>query len=691
MESLCLARLVQHQRYATNRNDLVREFYWPCIGAATTYDRAVGYFSSSILLLAIQPVAEFAMREGRIRLVCSPHLDERDIEALRDGYALRDVLAGALQRDIEDALADAVRRDQARFLATLVATGCLDVRIAFRPGATGIFHDKLGLFHDQDGHIVSFTGSVNETGPAWDLRGNHESFDVFWSWGSDGERVKEHAAYFQRLWRSEEPGVETTAFPDVARDRLVAAAHSGGAAAAWAEVRRLKTGARKVPRPYQTAAVAAWEANGRRGILEHATGSGKTVTALTAMRSWLADGQPVLIVVPSELLLDQWTGEVRAELADLEPRVLVAGGGEDRWKQREIIEAYTQPEGGPRVLLATLQTASGVAFVQRVIAGPHLLIVVDEAHRAGSPVYSRVLQIQAGARLGLSATPRRFGDQDGTRRIFDYFGSVVHRFTLEDAIAAGRLCGYTYQVHPVSLHEDEQADWLALTEQIRRMLGRAPRDEQGSPVLNDVTKLLLIKRARIVKRAAAKVPAAVSVLRDRYERGQRWLVYCEDRDQLTSVLDAVRAVGIAADEYHTGMEGDRERTLRHFTAVGGVLVAIRCLDEGVDIPSVDHGLILASSKNPREFVQRRGRLLRRAEGKQYAHIHDVLVLPPVRASDDAETAIALGELGRAYQFAAHATNKSVRFRLKRLASDLGIDVEDVVEAGFEDEDEEGEK
>ncbi len=215
MRKYCLKELNLLDRYATNRNDLVAEFYGLCLEQSVSYDRAVGYFHSSILLLAAKPIAGFAQLGGKIRLICSPELTNEDIEAFEIGYEWRDRIGDILLRTIKKALEDVGGKSIVEFIATLIAVGCLDIRIAFRPGACGIFHDKIGIMYDRDGHSISFIGSSNETFRAWDVHGNHESFDVFRSWAIDATRVDQHTKYFESLWNGNEPGVETIHFPEV--------------------------------------------------------------------------------------------------------------------------------------------------------------------------------------------------------------------------------------------------------------------------------------------------------------------------------------------------------------------------------------------------------------------------------------------------------------------------------------------
>ena len=679
-EARGLRDLALQPRYRTGRDDLVGHFYAPCLAAATQYDRAVGYFRSSIFVVAGRDVVGFARRGGAIRLVCSPELTDIDLQALREGYDAREVAFAAVGRDVERLLADVDLRQRAATLATLVAAGALEVRLAFRTSGDGLFHEKLGLFADHRGNEVSFEGSSNETWSGWDRDGNGEAFGVFCSWQPhDASRVRDHRSDFERLWDDGERGVETVPFPDVALDRLrtVAADSLDALAEALADAEPRALGGRS-PFPHQADALAAWTANGRRGILEHATGSGKTFTALLALDEHLGDDGAALVLVPSRLLLSQWADEVKSTLGGV--TLLQAGGGHSRWRSPGAVEAFTgPPEGlGRRVTLATMQTAASPEFSRRVRAGDHLLIVADEVHRTGSPHHRAVFGIDADARLGLSATPQRYGDPEGTRALLDYFGGVVPPpFTLADAVAAGRLVPYHYHPHTVSLAPEEEDAWHDLTTQIRKAVaieGGGDGEDRGP--LSDRLKRLLIRRARVAKKARAKVDLASHVVAD-YAPGDRWLVYCEDTEQLEAVRDRLRADGHRVSEYHTRMDADEQATLDLFRDVGGVLVSIRCLDEGVDIPQASHALILASSQNPREFIQRRGRVLRVApttSAKHVAVIHDALVVPD--APDDGFSSLVKTEVRRAIEFADHALNGQARLDLAALALRLGLDEDD---------------
>lgn len=705
-----LSELPLKQAYHKPEDDIAGAFYLPCMGRAQTYDRAVGYFSSAIYALAWPSLRQFVANDGRIRMICSPVLSTDDVSAMSEGYEARAAAAqgSRMAEEFRTLLTTPGLVKPARVLASLVALGVMDLRIAWVGAVAGphpkrLFHDKVGLFTDSLGNAVAFKGSMNETWPGLALDGNLESVDVFVSWSGDREKVRiaEERQYFERLWANDFPGVVTVALPDVARDALVGASDPEhwpelvddicieiDAASGWSPERR--PGGR-VPRPHQVAALEAWSARDRRGILEHATGSGKTFTALCAIKDSFERDEVPIVLVPSDLLLRQWATELRTTFEQLGLRLLLCGGGHGDWRDDGRLRAWTRPSVGaaPRAVLSTVQTASQPEFLLSVTAGRHLFLVADEVHRLGAMQARSILQLDSGPRLGLSATPRRAGDPEGTAAILAYFNGVVPPpFTLFDAIAAGTLTPYAYHVHRLTLESDEQDRWNELTREIRRLYARAQGTGPQGPETEQRLKQLLIRRARIVKGARQKVGVAVEVLRSSYERGQHWIVYCDDQVQLREVRDGLRAARCDdVLEYHTAMSGDGRRTLELFEAYGGIVVSIRCLDEGVDIPAVSHALILASSKNPREYVQRRGRVLRKAQWKSVSHIHDALVTAAF-APDEPATAIIEGELARAIEFGSRALNPGCVTDLERLAIEHGIDWQRLADAGIEDDREE---
>jgi superfamily II DNA or RNA helicase len=702
-----LASLPLRTEYRKGRDDIAKDFYLPCMNIADEYDRAVGFFNSAIYVLAWPSLKTFVSRQGKMRLICSPVMQADDIAALESGYSQKQEAhnAEALREDIRYMLSTPYLHKPAVVLATLIALEVIDVRIAFMGSASQhrrLFHDKLGIFHDGFSNTISFKGSMNETWSGLSADGNLESVDVFLSWehAREAARVKENEEYFESLWRNECDGVTVRKIPDIAHSELVAASDPQR----WPEMvdqicqeieaaqkfEARQTAGSKTLRPHQSAALSSWEARGRRGILEHATGSGKTFTAISAIRDALGRGEVPLVLVPSELLLLQWDREIRDALSDLELQILRCGAGNTKWRDN-LVGPWTRPGSNTvRIVLATMQTASMPEFRSAVRQGAHLFLVADEVHRVGSPNNLQLLTLETGPRLGLSATPRRAGDEEGTRKTLEYFDGIVPPpFTLQDAIKSGALTPYFYHVHTVRLTAVEQETWDEITKRIKRLCAQAASNKDNPPGSEQQIKHLLIQRSRVLKQANGKVAIAASILQGQYRPGDRWLVYCDDLSQLGEVQGALNGLGLNSMQYHSSMEGDKEQTVRLFEANGGIVVSIRCLDEGVDIPSVTHALILASSKNPREYVQRRGRVLRRFLGKSVANIHDVLVLPSISeeasAGEDARVNIVAGEIARSLEFGRSAMNPAAITDLERIALTFSNDYKALLGEGYEDE------
>jgi superfamily II DNA or RNA helicase len=290
-------------------------------------------------------------------------------------------------------------------------------------------------------------------------------------------------------------------------------------------------------------------------------------------------------------------------------------------------------------------------------------------------------QVTAGATLGLTATYSRQFDEAGTAALLQWFGPVLRPVIgLAEAMLLGLLVPYDYRLHTVKLDEGELARYAKLTDRIRTT--SAMEKDRGE--LSSNLKMLLILRARILKKATAKVGATLEILTETFRSGERWLVYCDDTEQLTAVVELGVAQSLPVMEFRSGMTGDRRAALESLERHGGIIVAIRCLDEGVDIPSCDNALIVASSSTSREYIQRRGRILRPAPDKTHAVVHDLLLV------DETDGILARSEAVRALEFARLARNPAAWSRIGyhlALSHDIDIGTDVVVEDGDEAVDE----
>ncbi len=695
--------------YSKDSDNIAESFYLPCLSSATRYDRISGYFGSTIYILAWSALKSFVKNGGKMRIICSPFLTEEDQKAIEDGQESRRtaILKASLQKELEALFDNDFLKAPSRALACLIAMEVIDLKIAvgkssMSPELQRFFHDKVGLFYDDDS-IVGFRGSINETFKGLSDDGNIESIDVFpdWAGGRDQQRVEIASRHFDELWNNQIPDVLLYELPEDIRKQVKSRANTAdweifvdevavsiNRAKQWAAEKH-KGG--RIPKTHQCDALDAWVKQGYRGIFEHATGSGKTYSALCAIRRALEHKKNVIVLVPSTDLLKQWEKEIKGALSDLTIQFLPCGDNNNQWKKEGILSLWTRPnEDFNMVTLAVMDTASSPDFISRVVQGNHLFVVADEVHRMGSPVRRSFFTIKAGYRLGLSATPRRYGDPVGTKAIIDYFGPIVQPpFTLEDAIKGEVLTPYFYYPCTVSLSEEEQASWDNLTKKIKRRYAVLSQAKDEDSMSDHQLQSLMIARARILKKAEAKISLAKDVIREHYRPGQKWIVYCEDKTQLALVLESINSLpSIHAFEYHSAMSGDREETLKYFNKIGGIMVSIKCLDEGVDIPSTSHALILASSKNPREFIQRRGRILRLSTGKNYSRLYDAIVVPnSVNEEDSGDSRLNIieAELCRAIQFGEWSEDKTCVTMLKAIAIKFGLDYHKINEGGIEDE------
>jgi len=623
-------------------------------------------------------IISFCKKGGRIRLICSPSMAPEDVAIIAQSYEEKErdaVLARSVEADLDALLAIPEANARVRLLGVLVGSGHLEIRLAIPSSGNGIFHSKVGIFSDVDNNQVGFIGSSNETWNGWHPQGNREAVEVFRSWSpSDGSRARRQADYFEELWGGVSSGVTTINFPAAAKMRLLQASGATSAllddelVSHLADLSDSIHAAKRHPNQNQLAAISAWKAAGGRGIFVHATGSGKTFTAIQIIKEHLLSEMPVIVLVPSALLLKQWALEIYEECPDA--TVLLAGDGRGSWKNNRLLQKMTmESSAGKRIVLAMMQTASSDLFLDLCQENGDILLVADEVHQLGSDVRSKILSKNFARRLGLSATPIRYGDPVGTAKILDYFGGPVGPvITLKDSIASGRLVPYYYHPHAVELTGTETQQWNRLTKAVVSEWGKKDNCDHQK------LKLLLIRRSQVAKKAVNKIALAQKIIVEHFSTKSWWLVYCEDAEQLASVIEALQIKGFHPLEYHSALSADqRTSVLSFFESEGGILCCIRCLDEGVDIPLVDHALILASSKNPRQFIQRRGRTLRASPGKRSAEIHDAIIVP--KELEETASSPVVGELLRAISFAKDAENRSAEAGLRKIAIAHNIDID----------------
>lgn len=434
-------------------------------------------------------------------------------------------------------------------------------------------------------------------------------------------------------------------------------------------------------RPYQRRAVRQWVEGGAQGILKMATGTGKTITSLMAaehVSQALDDCLALIIAVPYQHLVEQWAEDVK----EFGTQPIMAYQSRANWQenlQRQML-AFNSGARSTFCVITTHKTFASDVFQRELkrIQGAEQLLIADEVHHLGAPHLSSSLPDSIPMRLGLSATPERWYDSEGTDILHSYFdGGVVYEYSLPEAIENGALCEYYYVPHIVELTDEEALEYEELSSKIAKLAAKIEGDLGDADLQsNNKLKQALFARARLLGTAEEKLEYLLTLIEAQGDVSHT-LVYCGDgsvesetSDQSLRHVDAavkllrtelgVRARRFTADED----QSERKRLLDEFERGKlEALVAIRCLDEGVDVPATETAYILASSSNPRQFVQRRGRILRSHKNKEYAVVHDFVVAPPARLGegDDgpvftSERSLVKKELERVNMFAESARN-----------------------------------
>lgn len=604
----------------------------------------------------------------------------------------------------------------------------MDIKIAFTEtnNKFGIFHEKMGLIYDKELNVVAFTGSMNETSTAFSH--NYESIDVFCSWTADKERVYAKENAFSAIWSDYEPNIRSIEFPDVAREMLQSYKQADidldvdinefvhGKVNIQIEQQQLKKIGPRMPEDvslhdYQLESIDEWQKRNFIGIFDMATGTGKTYTGLGAVSRLfesLEESLAVFIVCPYQHLVEQWIEDIKK--FNMKPIVGYSASSQKDWKKRlkDAVISFNLGVNKHFCFISTNATFSS-EFVQDQVnkTKGNVVLMVDEAHNFGAEHLSKTLNASIPYRLALSATLERHGDEEGTEKLFNYFGEKCIEYTLKQAIDNNKLTPYYYYPLVVSLTEDELYEYKKITSQIFK---HCSKDKRGKIRISEIGKMLLIKRARLVAAAQEKITKLAEVM-ENYKEDSQILVYCgaatlrdpgyvegitdeEEKRQIDIVASMLgNKLGMRISKF-TSEESSAEREeLKAVFAEGKhmqALVAIRCLDEGVNIPSIKTAFILASSTNPKEYIQRRGRVLRKYQGKNHAVIYDFITLPirleDVNSMTDDDIRIGRSlvnkEIIRMKDFASIAENLSV---VDKLINDI-TDVYNLNELGGEEYD-----
>lgn len=646
--------------YYTNEDDVINNFYIPILEEATYYNRAVGFFSSNILLEASIGLYNFVKRGGKMKLIIAPKLSEEDYNAIKEGYSIQNFMSDYLDSHFDESIEAFQKEDRFGLLSLLIRNGFLDIKVAYleKNNNSAMFHSKFGILFDDCHDMISFSGSSNES--ANGFINNAEQIDVYCSWISqeNSDRCLAKSFQFNKLWNGTAKGIIVIPFPDVIKNKLMAYEKSktledyndiDKKLIEYISKKRQEKKLNEVNIPkitekihlydYQQAAISNWEKENFKGIFDMATGTGKTYTAYGAIVKIFEVKKRLITIIccPFTHLVDQWCEDSQG--FNIIP-IKCYGNFSNYEKDvsRQLIKFKQRLSNFVCLIVcnATFRTEKFQNLIKDYI--DKTLLIVDEAHNFGAYSLTQTLSQAYPYRLALSATLERYGDPEGTAKLLSFFGNKCIEYTLEKAITEKKLTPYKYYPIVVSLNDYEWSQYIELSKKIGKqsILSDSAKNNQK-------LKSLLIKRARLIASAEEKISKLVKIMKD-YKNQSNMLIYCgavkygdygyDDTSQEIKQVNLV--IKLLYQNYKMRLRKftsdesteDRKNIKEDFASgIIQALVAIKCLDEGVNIPAIKTAFILASSTNPKEYIQRRGRVLRLSPGKEFAEIYDFIVLP----------------------------------------------------------------
>lgn len=686
--------------YRTEEDNILEDFYIPALEQSVKYDRAVGFFSAGMLSYAAQGLSAFINNNGNIRLIIGGELSPEDYLAIKTGYNLRSNFSEKAGEEFSEIFeyvientSDSLFFRRLELISFLVANGQLNIKVALR--RRGMYHEKIGIFTDTEDNKIIFQGSANETTSALLPDFNFESINVFQSWRTElKDHFEPYVNGFEKLWENRVLNTFVIDFPAAAKKKLISIAKNAptlitpkleaelfnkedrkieqlSSEAVLPQVPKYLDGEEFSIREHQKKALENWKGKDLRGIMALATGAGKTITAIFgAVRIFTgAKRLFVTIAVPYQSLADQWVEVLhKFNIYPIKCYESTAQWNEELKQKISLYKDKFLPFVCVVVVNRTLQSETFQNLIKQV-PGENFLWIGDECHHHSSEKMIECLPEQARWRLGLSATPENFWNKEATERLIEYYGAIVAEYSLKEALADKVLTPYKYFPILVDLTEGEAFEYEEISKKIGQIVAYN-QSGQIDPETNESLKTLLIKRARIIGKAENKLIVLEQTL-----RGERpkplTLFYCGDGsvegEESGELIRQVEAVSSAIDKLgwrcsrFTAEESRAERQdiLDSFRlGMIDAMVAIKCLDEGIDVPACRTAYILASSRNPKQFIQRRGRILRRSPGKEYAEIYDFIVKIPnsLLENNEIEKKLLRAELNRVAEFASLAMN-----------------------------------
>ena len=655
------------------KNNLVENLINPALKRATLYRRTTAFFSSSVFNLLLESLPTFISNRGRIQIIVSPNLSEDDIVAIQAGYENKERILEQSFLDVFEKELKVFDEDRLNILYQLVLKGILDIKVASMKNEIGIYHDKLGIITDKDNNSVVFYGSANSSFSGYST--NYEKIRVVKSWDlGDEEVVNGEINEFESLWNNVNPYVEVYKFTESIKKSILKAVE---------EAKTKKTSQEPITLyDYQKNAIDKWVENGYKGFYVMATGTGKTWTAIYSAKRLYEDHKSLIVITaPYKHLVKQWHEDVVKVFPKAD--IILVSSENPSWYSDAVHSIIGQKYDDKRqtILISTIQSFYSDRFLNILkMSSQEKLLIVDEAHRFTTRT-DETKQIFKYM-LGLSATPINGKNNEEGNALVRYFGGQVFNLPIEDALEKGFLVNYNYFPIYVAASETEEESFADLTSKIIGCFSK-----EG--ILLDKERLIKLTKARLrlIAMAEEKMTRIKDLLNTVPDK-DHFVVYCGDgkvfsekteKDILRHiqfVKNNLDELGIKASQFTAQENMSRRMELVEMFNNNEIssLVAIRCLDEGINIPSIKSALILASNDDYREFVQRRGRILRKYPNKKFANIYDVIVLPKIEMFNFAKI-----ELRRFYEYAKLAINREEKLaELDELLSRYDLSLEEIV-------------
>jgi len=688
--------------YASDGDRLPIEFYLDVLPASKEVYLKLGYFSSSAIQTLSYGFAQFIHNGGRIKIISNHYMYSQDKELLQKDISLEDASKKEYLLSDLGWISDELNRSQKHFFNCLKLLVSLDrlelVPVIQKPKM--MMHYKQGVFIDDEGNSLSINGSCNFT--ASGLLENAEAISISRSWGGKIEekrvvKLKNNILKILDRNSDEHEYLKSTdildAFSALGEDRsiesllddesyLISSNLGQGSKRLLDKYERVIKNQIKAirgepkfpypePRGYQEEAYREWLKSDKKGIFAMATGTGKTLTALNCLLHEFKETQvyQAVVLVPSKDLLEQWYEEVN----EFNFKRIIRASSDYNWSQ-EIAHLNTQlafDRNVSFIIIAIYDTFATPKFQKKTNNLPNsTLLIADEAHNIGAPEVKKLLpKLKYSKRIALSATPNRRFDPEGNELIEEFFNSkdpYTYSFSMERAIKERILCSYTYHPHIVYLSREEMEKYVEISRKISRLFDHATDSFRN---LMAAQKLML-QRTQIIHKAQGKFKVFQNIINslvnERGNLGYTFIYVPEGYGSLeNNFLD--QYLGFVEEKYpgvkahhYTSKTDHRSEVMTAFEK-GNIdcLFSMKCLDEGVDVPRTEVAVFCSSTGNPRQFIQRRGRVLRQHPEKDYATIHDVIVLPiPVEEQDSfkSERKLIKDELIRVIYFSSLSRN-----------------------------------